>query len=254
MTPGALRARVIAGAVERVARSSERAAFVLRGGVLTRAWIAPHTRATRDLDYVGDFAFDIGDATRRLARALATPLADDVALDLAALRATAIWVDSGFPGVRATVPAGLDVAAGELTIDVGFGDPLVPPPVDIAFAGTTGEVAVRAVRAETQLAWKLHALAEMRDGWRPKDLWDVNAIVARCPLDDAALARAIAAAFGSRGYARATATALLGDPRWATKTARTRWDREPSLADTIAAVRARLDPVLAALPDWETSR
>jgi hypothetical protein len=37
---------------------------------------------------------------------------------------------------------------------------------DAAFAGTTG-IDVRAVRPETQLAWKLHALAEMGNGWRP---------------------------------------------------------------------------------------
>jgi hypothetical protein len=249
-----MRARVIAGVVERVARSSERASFVLRGGVLTRAWVAPVPRAARDVDYVGVFDYDVADATARLARALATPVADDVALDLTALRGVPIWAGSPFPGVRATLPAGLDEPAFELSIDVGFRDPLVPPPVDLELAGTTGPVAVRAVRPETQLAWKLHGLAEMRADWRPKDLHDAQLVVAHCALDDDALARAIAAAFSSRGYPRAAATSLLADPRWATKTARTRWDREPPLADAIAALRARLDPVLATLPDWELPR
>jgi hypothetical protein len=246
---------VLAGVVERVARSPAHDAFVLRGSVLTRAWVGAGARAARDLDFVGDFAFDVADTARRFATALAVELADDVRVDASSLRAEPMWLATAFPGVKLVVAAGLDVADRELTLDVGFHDPLVPPAVELPFAGSTGEVGVRAVRPETQLAWKLHALAEMAANWRPKDLHDAHLIATRCPLDDAALAPAIEAAFASRGFARTAARDVLAAAHWGTKTARVRWDRASSPLDhTLAELRARLDPVLATLPatlEWK---
>jgi hypothetical protein len=226
--------------IERVARSGE--PFVLRGGMLTRAWVAPLPRATRDLDFVGDFAFDIADTARRLRGALALPLDDGACLDLDRFAARGIWEDTAFPGVHVDVAIGIAVADATIGIDVGFRDPLVPPP-------TTGLFGARVVRAETQLAWKLHALAESGDAWRPKDLADLWLYATRVPLDDALLAPAIDAAFASRGYPPAGARAVLDDARWTTKAARVRWNgaRGIAVGDALAAVRERLAAPLAAL-------
>jgi hypothetical protein len=252
VTPARLHHRMLAGVVERVARSPSREAFVLRGGVLTRAWVHPAPRPARDLDYVGDFAFDVAETARRFAAALATPLADDVRIEPASLRAEPMWTTTAFPGVRLTFAVGVDAPDAALTVDVGFNDPLVPAAVELPFTGTTGEVAVRAVRPETQLAWKLHGLAEMTTAWRPKDVHDAWLIATRCTLDDAALGPAIVAAFASRGYSRAAATGVLAAPHWNTKTARVRWDRTPPLDQTLSELRARLAGVLATLPAWES--
>lgn len=243
---GDLRDYLMSGVVERIARSAERDAFVLRGGALTRIWLAPERRPARDLDFVGDFAFDVADTRARLERALAAPVADAIAIG--AIAATPMWEHTAFPGVRAAIAIGLDRADLRMTIDIGFGDPLVPPATAIAFAGSASTVEVRAVRPETQLAWKLHGLAEQGAEWRPKDLADAWRIAKRVALDDARLADAITAAFGSRGFTRAQATELFALPHWATKTARVRWPRPEPLADAIAELHARLAPVLAALP------
>jgi len=246
-----MRHHLMAGVIERIARTEAREAFVLRGGMLTRAWVAPAARPTRDLDFVGDFAFDVGQTARRFAAALACELDDGVQLDRGSLAAAPMWVDSGFPGVRLELALGLGAADQRLTIDVGFNDPLVPPPVALAFRGSTGPIEIRAVRPETQLAWKLHALAEMTASWRPKDLGDVWLICGHVALDDAALAPALVAAFGSRGFARAQATGVLEQPHWATKTSRLRWARQPALDHVLGEVRARLAGVLATLPEWD---
>ncbi len=210
-------------------------------------------RPPRDLDLVGDFAFDVEATVARFAAVLAVALADEVCVDASSLRGAPMWLHTAFPGVRLALSAGLGAADREVTIDVGFNDPLVPEPADIAFAGTTGEVAVRAVRPETQLAWKLHGLAERGGSFRPKDLHDAHLIATRCRLDDAAVAAAIVAAFASRGYPRSSAHGVLAAAHWATKTARVRWDRAQPLDAAIAELRGRLDPVLAALPDWEVT-
>jgi hypothetical protein len=246
----AVRHHLIRGAIARIARAPEGASFVLRGGVLTRAWVAPLRRPARDLDYVGDFPFDVAGTARRLAPALAMELPDGVRIDAAHADVRGIWLDTAFPGVRVDLAIGLGRPDQRLSIDIGFGDPLVPPAAPFAL---DGGVVVRAVRPETQLAWKLHGLAEMGPSWRPKDLADLWAIASRVPLDPAALPPAIAAAFESRGCSVAQAAEILRAPHWATKTARVRWaarprDGVPDLAQTLADVRDRLAPVLEIPP------
>ena len=243
----AVRHHLIAGVIARIARSPEGASFVLRGGALTRAWIAPLRRPARDLDYVGDFPFGVEDTARRLAPALApaADLPDGVRIDAARVAVRGIWLDTSFPGVRVELAIGLGRADQRLSIDIGFGDPLIPPAAELRLGG----VLARAVRPETQLAWKLHGLAELGPSWRPKDLADLWAIATRVPLDPAALPPAITAAFESRGMPVAQAAAVLRAPHWATKTARVRWaaqprDGDPHLEQTLAHVRERLAPVV----------
>jgi Nucleotidyl transferase AbiEii toxin, Type IV TA system len=241
----AMRQHVMLGIVRRLARVSD--AFVLRGGLLTALWIAPRSRPTRDLDFVGDFAFDLEATQRRFAPALAIDLADDVRIDPASLRASPMWLDSEFPGVRLGFRGGLRAIDQELSIDVGFNDPLVPAAVERVIDGDR----IRVVRPETQLAWKLHALAEMTTSWRPKDLADASLILAHVPLVDHELVPAITAAFQSRGFSRASATGLFEAAHWPTKTSRLRWDKHTTpLAETVAAIRTRLAPIFDQLPAW----
>jgi Nucleotidyl transferase AbiEii toxin, Type IV TA system len=238
----ALRHYLMAGIVERVARTSQD--FVLRGGYLTRAWIDPLPRPTQDLDYVGDFAFGIDDTVARFAPALGYHIDDGIVVDPQKLVARGIWLESAFPGVHLDIAIGIERPDQHLGIDIGFGDPLVPPAV-------AWENGARVVRPETQLAWKLHGLVEMAEQWRPKDLADAWLIATRVPLDAATLPPAIAAAFESRGFAIAQATGMLEDPRWGTKSARVRWAslRGLVLDDVIAELRTVLRPALAALEE-----
>lgn len=218
--------------------------------MLTRAWIAPLRRPARDLDYVGDFPFSVEDTARRLRPALAMALPDGVQLDAARASCRGIWLDTAFPGVRVDLALGLGRADQRLSIDIGFGDPLVPPATTITLdAALDRGITARAVRPETQLAWKLHALVELGASWRPKDLADLWAIATRVPLEAAALAAAITAAFASRGCPASAAAEILYTDHWSTKTARLKWaaqprDGVPDLAQTLADVRARLAPVL----------
>lgn len=245
----AVRHHLMNAVVERIARTPAGSSFVLRGGLLTRAWVAPAPRPTRDLDYVGDFPFDVEETRRRLAPALAIELPDEVKLDLTHFFTEGIWLDSEFPGVRATLRLGLGVVDTQLTMDIGFRDPLVPEPVWMEAPWSTR---VRAIRPETQIAWKLHALAEMGASFRPKDVADLWLITQHVALEAAVLPPAIIAAFESRGFTVAQARATLTAPHWSTKTARVRWRTQrpdgPDLTLIMDHVRARLAPALEELP------
>jgi hypothetical protein len=248
-----VRHHLLEGVLRRVGRLPDAGGLVLRGGLLTRAWIAPWPRPTRDLDFVGDFPFSVEETARRFTPALTLAVEDGVCIDPDRFAAQGIWLDTNFPGARLTLWLGFGAADQPLSIDVGFGDPLVPGPVWLDYPTLLPEpgARIRACRPETQAAWKLHGLAEMDTGWRPKDLADLWLITTRVPLEVDALPPAIEAAFVSRGYRIEDATGLFDRPHWATKTARVRWDahrgRLPELPGVVAEVRRRLAPALAAL-------
>jgi Nucleotidyl transferase AbiEii toxin, Type IV TA system len=249
-----VRQHLLEGALRRVGRLPNGGGFVLRGGMLTRAWVAPWPRPTRDLDLVGDFPFGVEETAQRFAPALTEILDDGVIVDPARFAAQGIWTDTSFPGVRLSLWLGLGEADQPLCVDVGFGDPLVPEPVWLDYPALLPEprVRIRACRPETQAAWKLHGLAEMGASWRPKDLVDLWLILTRIGLAADALPPAIEAAFVSRGYRVADAAELFERPHWSTKTARVRWGaqnrgRLPELPQVLAEVRQGLAPALVVL-------
>jgi hypothetical protein len=248
-----VRQHLLEGVLRRVSRLPDAGGLVLRGGLLTRAWIAPWPRPTRDLDFVGDYPFSVEETARRFRPAVTEEVEDGICIDADRFAAQGIWTDTNFPGARLSLWLGLGQADQPLSADVGFGDPLVPEPVWLDYPTLLSEppARVRACRPETQAAWKLHGLAEMGTGWRPKDLADLFLIVTRVPLEADVLPPAIEAAFVSRGYRTHDAVVLFDHPQWATKTARVRWDahrgRLPELPQVVAQVRRCLGPALAAL-------
>lgn len=233
-----MRRHISLGVVHRLARTAHGRDFVLRGGLLTSMWLPdPRMRPTRDLDFVGEFPFSIDDTRARFTPALSEQLDDNVVI-APELRATGIWLETEWPGVRLDLRLGYGAIDQALSIDVGFGDPLIPPAVE--------HDGIRCVRPELQLAWKLHALAELTTGWRPKDVADLDLVIRHVPLADEELRAAIIVAFESRHFTRQAAVEVLRADHWRTKTSRLRWGK-PDLAETLVRIRARLDPVLDTL-------
>jgi hypothetical protein len=256
-----VRHHVLEGILRRLARVPDAAGFILRGSMLTRAWVLPQRRVADDLDFVGIFPHSVEETRRKFAPALAAEEDDDVSLDATSLRAHALWPNTPFPGVRLMFRAGLGAADQTVQTDVGFNDPLVPPAYLYEYPTVLPGAPLRlmAVRPETAVAWKLHGLAEMGpQGWRPKDLHDLYLILSAVAVDDGALTPAIEAAFLSRGYQLRDAPVVFTTPGWwEVKAARVKWReyrRSPrgaeapeELGAVVDGVRRRLWPVLAGL-------
>jgi Nucleotidyl transferase AbiEii toxin, Type IV TA system len=227
-----VRRHVLEGILRRLAAVPE-SGFVLRGSMLTRAWVGPGKRMVEDVDLVGVFPHDAAETGRRFRAILGTSgMDDEVGFDLPSLRIQGIWLKSAFPGVRLFVQCGMGCADGgqypfRVQIDVGFNDPLIPPAYLFDYPLVTQGPPLRlwAVRPETAVGWKLHGLAEMGpQGWRPKDLYDLYLITRAVTLMTADLAVAIEAAFRSRGYELAAAEAVFTTPGWwDLKSARVKW-------------------------------
>jgi len=58
-------------------------------------------------------------------------VADGIVFDLAGIQGERTKEDAEYEGVRVRVPASLDGARISVRIDIGFGDPVDPPPEEI---------------------------------------------------------------------------------------------------------------------------
>ena len=252
-----VRHRLLEGALLRLARLPDPAAFVLRGGMLLRLWFRPVPRPAADLDLVATFPYDVAETARRFLPVLADRgVADGVALDPDRVRVEPIWQETDFPGVRVYATGEADGAADEFHVDFTFGEPLEPVPVAADYPMQHSPLAARLTvcRPETIVGRKLHAIHHMgMFHWRAKDLNDVRLLLGRVPHDPAALPAAVASSFASRGDPPGAARDLFDRPWWTMKRSSARWqdfarargrDVPADLAGVVTDVAARLRPVL----------
>lgn len=113
----------------RLAASSVRDRFILKGAMLLRIWSDQPYRATRDLDLLrrGDSSFEaiLGDI-RIVCETVVEP--DGVTFDPDAARIEPIRAEDEYAGARTTLPARCDSARLLLQIDMGVGDSIWPAP------------------------------------------------------------------------------------------------------------------------------
>ncbi|MEZ4319950.1 MAG: nucleotidyl transferase AbiEii/AbiGii toxin family protein [Myxococcota bacterium] len=222
--PEAASLRALEGVVRRLRWTG---AFVLRGSLLTRQWVAPFPRSVGDLDLVGIGDDDVGRTLDRLRDSLDTDGSDGVLLDLVGARARGLWRSTAFPGVRVTLPTRVLDRPVRVSLDIGFGDPLVPGSERLVYRPLDGDpFEVEGVALTTQLAWKLHGLAEWSvQQWRPKDLLDLWLLADREVRPAPEITNAIRVAFESRGLAPHVARDVLLRPEWDGPIADRIWDR-----------------------------
>ena len=246
--------------LEGVLRRVRSDGFALRGSLLTRVWAGDVPRPAADADFVGLFPHDVKATAERFFAPLASRSDDGVVFDQERCHARGIWLDTAFPGVRLTVIGTLLGDEHATTIDVGFGDPLVPPGGWLEYPTTDGgETPVFAVRRSTLAAWKLHGLTEWGDrNWRAKDVLDLWLLLRFAPLLADELADAIRAAFESRGNAVSEARRVLEhSTRWHDPRSQRRWlalfpggpphSVPKSVTDVIAEIRRSLAEPFARL-------
>jgi hypothetical protein len=250
------------GLVVRLARTAAQDLLGLRGGVLTQHWVGEARRRADDIDYIGLYPWSVARTAALVRDAMALSLGDGAAFDAAGLVAAPLWPDSPFPGTRLQVPVRCRGAALVLQVDVGHGDPLVPPARPERFELASGEAAdVRIVEPELMVAWKAHGLFEFGLGrWRGKDLWDLALLFRHAPLREDVLVAAVRTAFGSRGLSLRVADRLLGGEFGQSRGGRRTWrqflDEQPGMdlpadgSEVIAEVAAALRPVWTRLGVW----
>ena len=221
------RIAILEGFLRRLAVcEKQRQAFVLRGSIVTRQIIlkSGRTRSAQDLDFLAQFPWEAagpeGEVVGRISEILSVVVAEHDGVSLGAdVHARVCFAESEMPGVKITLK-GCSLWGKfhqDISIDVAFGDPLLPPaswrsyePVPVFRPCAKERFTVLAARPELMFAWKLHGLFEnniidelgrdVQGRWRAKDLYDLW-LMARFSdeLDIQQIPVAVNVAFVSRG-------------------------------------------------------
>lgn len=225
--------RLLEAVLRRWSTSAFADAFVLRGGLLMQHWVGHARRTTRDVDWLALESFKEVDMVPRIASILQIQANDGVDFNLATLTDRVIWQERKFPGLRLMVEAQLDGQRHPLQIDIGYGDPLIPPARWIDYACELGDATrVQAVQAELLTAWKLDGLFDHgMKRWQAKDLYDLYLLTSLWHLDQAKLTTAIETAFATHETPLAEVVQMLYRPGWwTTPTAQARWAKFAQIA------------------------
>lgn len=250
--------------LHRLGCSAHRDRFVLKGALLLREWLGASTRPTRDIDLLGPPGLApeaLRDAIAEILRAGVEGDAIDFLSDSIDVRP--IRVGSAVLGLRAKFDGRIDRTRLRYQIDVGLGDSVYPPPVEITPAGLL-EFPVASIRAYTPytaVAEKLEAVVAHGDAnSRTKDYYDLFHLPLALEFDGAILVESLERTFARR----ATAIPLLPLPGLSDEFARarlqvTRWaaflekgriaGSEPDFVSVIHGIRRFAEPILDAARD-----
>ena len=251
---------LLQGVLRRWALSAQSAAFVLRGGVLTQSCVSPERRPTRDLDFLGLFPRDLADTQARIEEILSIIEPDGITLYPETLIGEIIWRETDFPGLRYRLDAEVMGTKMLLQIDVGFGDPVVPPARWMEYPCLIGpSPRVLAASWELLVAWKLDGLLDHgAKRWQAKDLYDLHLLTTHCYLERTTLTEAIRVAFETHGNSLGDLLTVLYDPAWwQSAPSRAKWEKFrkaascdipddlPGFASEVAAkLRPALEPIV----------
>lgn len=188
--------------LRRLAASRHRERFVLKGALMLRHWGGADTRKTKDIDLLGldiGSGLSVSDAIRECLEF--ADLNDGLVFHLDSLLTEDIRLSTAYQGVRLRCRATLGNARATLQVDVGFGDAVIPLPVEFKLASAFGEgdISLLGYTPESSIAEKFHAMVvlDMANS-RMKDLHDVHLLAGRMSFRGSTIGEAIATTFKRR--------------------------------------------------------
>jgi len=250
--------------LHRLGRSPHRKRFILKGALLLRHWLGVDTRPTRDVDLQGPV--DLSDDSLRalLGDLLRTEVEDDgIEFDIGSINIRPIRVGTAVLGLRARFGGYLGRVRLRYQVDVGMGDAVFPPAVEIVPGGLLGlpVASVRAYTPYTTVAEKLEAMVVLGDAnSRTKDYYDLYQLPRQLSFEGRMLAESIRHTFGRRATRIPTepleglrddfASALLHATRWRAFLAKGHLRvPETDLLGVVAGIRRFAQPPLDAARD-----
>lgn len=189
----------------RLSKSDYRERFILKGGALLYAFEKFMPRPTLDIDFMGrridNDKENILSAFKSIA-AMSYP-EDGITFHHEIMTANDITVEKKYPGVRINMTANIGTYMQNLTLDIGFGDIIVPSPTELEYPtifDAMEEPAIMAYSLETVVAEKFQTMIDRgRFNSRMKDYFDLYRIFSVHKFDEPLLSEAIKATFQNRG-------------------------------------------------------
>lgn len=188
----------------RLACSSYKNNFCLKGGTLLFAYEKFMARPTLDMDFSAD---KISNSTESIRDAVCeicqieTP-EDGVLFDTKSVATETITEFKEYHGVRAHLMAHLDSARQRIAIDFGFGDSIFPTPQPMPFPNILEDVPSSSLLVyplESVIAEKFQCIVDLaEENTRMKDYFDIYKILKKQNVNEKNLAEAIQRTFRNR--------------------------------------------------------
>ena len=241
----------------RLSKSPYRENFFLKGGTLLYAHEQFAARPTRDMDFLGDRVDrDKGNLKIIMTEVCQIPCAEDgVTFDYGDndIVLEDITLEKEYNGTRVHMTAHLDSIVQSFSIDIGFGDVIVPKPVDLDYPlliDGLPEVNVAAYSLETVVAEKFQTMVDRGVlNSRMKDFFDVYNILKGGKVDMDVLREAVVEVFANRETAIDQNHVLFTDTfaedkdrqkMWMTFLRKIKFNGELSFPDVMSMIREKL--------------
>lgn len=188
----------------RLSKSKYREHLILKGGSLLYAFEEFTPRPTIDIDFAGKAIDNNKSNIIRVFReitSMETP-EDGIEFQTDTITAQDITIEKEYPGVRISLVGRIGTYRQQLTMDVGFGDIIVPGPIEIWYPtiiSSMEEPQIMAYSLETVIAEKFQTMIERgRFNSRMKDYFDLYRIITVHTFDSNQIQEAIFATIKNR--------------------------------------------------------
>jgi hypothetical protein len=211
----------------RLSRSSYCDRFILKGALMLRVWKAPIARPTKDVDFLGHVDNSITTLVRLFREVCSNQFEPDgMTFDPETMTGEAIKEDADYQSVRIRFLGFLENARVHMQIDIGFGDVVVPGPLEIVYPTLLDLPAPRlhGYSRESIIAEKFHAMVLLGTlNSRMKDFYDIWLLARQFDYDGPTLVSAVKTTFHNRATEIELFPAALTPEFAATETAKRNW-------------------------------
>ena len=245
----------------RLSLSAYRENFFLKGGALLFAHERFAARPTRDMDFLGDHISRDKENIKRIMHEICSIECEEDGMTFECGE-DEIWleditVEKEYNGTRVHMTAHMDTIVQQFSIDVGFGDVIVPQPAQLDYPlliEGLPAVNVEAYSLETVVAEKFQTMIDRGTiNSRMKDFFDVYTILKADKVDDALLKEAVAEVFANRGTEMDADNVVFSDgfaqdgmrqTMWKAYLKKIKYKDELPFTEVMDVVRERLQPMM----------
>ncbi len=184
----------------RLSQSEYRHSFVLKGATLFTLWNGEPHRATKDIDLLGFGTHEVEALIEIFIKVCQQPCQAD-GIVFHAVEGEKIKEEQEYEGVRLKVKGNLGSAKITIQVDIGFGDVVTPPPVEVDMPQILDLPTTRLqiYHQETAIAEKFQAIVSLGiANSRVKDFYDIWFLSQNFDFQGHLLTEAIQATFKRR--------------------------------------------------------
>ena len=186
----------------RISLSRYKDSLILKGGLLLYTILDDKARVTKDIDLLAKGMTNDLDAISDVFKEICSINIDDsILFDINTIKAERIKEDADYEGVRIKMTAYIDRSRKVLQFDIGFGDIVIPKPVDMEYPSLLDmeRPKLKAYSIESVIAEKFEAMIYLADtNSRMKDYYDIYTLSQKFNFEGKVLYRAIKETFKRR--------------------------------------------------------